>query len=393
MMMHSPVYLDNHATTPVDRRVAEAMLPFLTEHYGNPASTQHRFGWVAKEAVEIARKHVAAIINAAPREIIFTGSATEANNLAVKGVAEMYGRDGGHIITTAIEHQCVLQSCRSLEANGIAVTVLPVDRFGMVSAEAVRAAVTERTILISVMAANNEIGTIQPVAEIGAFCKERGILFHTDATQAVGRIPVDVSAMGIDLLSMTAHKNYGPKGVGALYVRSKAPRVMLQTQMHGAGHEHGLRSGTLNVPAIVGFGKAMQLTHEVMTEENKTIAALRNELQRQLLTIHGASLNGHPDQRLPNNLSITFDGVHADLLMTAMDDIAVSAGSACTSEETGDITYSHVLKAIGLDAEAGRSTIRFGIGRFTTDEEIRYAAQRFADSVALVRERTAVGIL
>jgi len=391
-MVKSPIYMDYHATTPVDPRVLEAMMPFFTEHFGNTASVQHRFGWIAKEATEIARKKIAEAIGARQNEIIFTGSATESNNLAIKGTAEAYRSKGNHIITTTIEHACVLESCRMLERNGFTVTYLPVDRFGMVSIDALNDAVTEQTILISVMMANNEIGTIQPVKEIGNLCAQRGIIFHTDATQAVGKLPVNVEELGIHMLSMTSHKIYGPKGVGALYLRSRNPRLTVEPQMHGAGHEHGLRSGTVNVPGIIGFGKAVQIAMEEMGEENGRMVQLRNRLQERLVSIPGTTVNGHETDRLPNNLSVTFQGVYADQFMTALSDVAVSAGSACTSQDIGDIRYSHVLQAIGLDAEAGRSTIRFGLGRFTTAEEIDSAAERIIETVSLVRERNTVGI-
>jgi cysteine desulfurase len=390
-MTRRSVYMDNHATTPVDPRVLEAMLPFFTEHFGNAASVQHRFGWIAKEAVEIARKHVAGLLKAQTKEIVFTSSATESNNLAIKGAAEVYRSKGDHIITAATEHQCVLGSCRMLEQQGFRITVLPVDAFGRVSVEEIRNAMTDRTFLVSVMTANNEIGTIQPAAEIGALCKERGILFHTDATQSAGKLPIDVDAMGIDLLSFTSHKMYGPKGAAALYIRSRNPRVTVAVQMHGAGHEHGLRSGTLNVPAIVGFGKAVQIAMEQMEEENGELFRRRNRLQEQLLRIPGSTVNGHPTERLPNNLSISFRGVRGDQVMTAMSDVAVSAGSACLSEEIGDSDYSHVLQAIGLNGEAARSTLRFGVGRFTTDEDIAYTAARVAETVSQLRERSMIG--
>lgn len=390
-MSRPPVYMDNHSTTPVDPRVLDAMLPFFTEHFGNAASVQHRFGWIAKEAVEIARKHVAALVRAQSKEIVFTSSATESNNLAIKGAAEVYRSKGNHIITAATEHQCILGSVRMLQQQGFDVTILPVDRYGRVSAGDVRNAFTERTILVSVMTANNEIGTIQPTAEIGALCKERGVLFHTDATQSAGKLPIDVDAMGIDLLSFTSHKMYGPKGAAALFVRSRDPRVSVAVQMHGAGHEHGLRSGTLNVPAIVGFGKAVQIAMERMEEENGELFRRRNMLQERLLRIPGTAVNGHPTERLPNNLSISFSGVRGDQVMTAMSDVAVSAGSACLSEEVGDSDYSHVLQAIGLNGGTARSTLRFGVGRFTTDEEIEYTAARVTETVAQIRERTMIG--
>ena len=391
-MVKSPVYLDYHATTPVDTRVLEAMMPFFSEHFGNAASLQHRFGWIAKESVEIARKKIAEAINSAPGELIFTSGATESNNCAIKGAAEANRSKGNHIITTQIEHSCVLESCRRLERNGFSVTYLPVDKFGNVNVEELANAVTEKTILVSVMTANNEIGTIQPVSEIGKICADRGILFHTDATQAVGRLPIDVAAMNIHLLSFASHKMYGPKGVGALYIRSKNPRIAVEAQMDGAGHERGLRSGTLNVAGIAGFGKAVQIAMEEMDEENGRLLRLRNRLQEHLLKTGGVKVNGNITKRLPNNLNVTIHGVSADRLMTEMNEVAVSAGSACTSEETGDIQYSHVLHAIGWDGNAGKSTIRFGLGRFTTEEEIEYAAERVQAISAKLRVQTEVGI-
>ncbi len=382
--------MDYHATTPVDARVLDAMMPFFSEHFGNAASLQHRFGWIAKESVDIARKKIADAINAQPKEIIFTSGATESNNCAVKGAAEANRSKGNHIITTQIEHSCVMESCRRLERNGFSVTYLPVDAFGNVSVDKLANAITDKTILVSVMTANNEIGTIQPVSTIGKMCAARGILFHTDATQAVGRLPIDVETMNIHLLSFSSHKMYGPKGIGALYIRSKNPRVAVTAQIDGAGHEYGMRSGTLNVAGIAGFGKAVQIAMEEMDVENERIFRLRNRLQEQLLKIGGATVNGNCAERLPNNLSVTFNGVNADQLMTEMNDVAVSAGSACTSEETGDIQYSRVLHAIGLDENAGKSTIRFGLGRFTTEEEVDYAANRIQSVVVQRREQTEV---
>ncbi|MEI7907274.1 MAG: IscS subfamily cysteine desulfurase [Bacteroidota bacterium] len=389
-MQNLPVYMDYHATTPVDARVLDAMMPFFSEHFGNAASLQHRFGWIAKESVDIARKKIADAINAQPKEIIFTSGATESNNCAVKGAAEANRSKGNHIITTQIEHSCVMESCRRLERNGFSVTYLPVDAFGNVSVDKLANAITDKTILVSVMTANNEIGTIQPVSAIGKMCAARGILFHTDATQAVGRLPIDVETMNIHLLSFSSHKMYGPKGIGALYIRSKNPRVAVTAQIDGAGHEYGMRSGTLNVAGIAGFGKAVQIAMEEMDVENERIFRLRNRLQEQLLKIGGTTVNGNSAERLPNNLSVTFHGVNADQLMTEMNDVAVSAGSACTSEETGDIQYSRVLHAIGLDENAGKSTIRFGLGRFTTEEEVDYAANRIQSVVVQRREQTEV---
>lgn len=384
--------MDYHATTPVDKRVLDAMMPFFTEHFGNAASLQHRFGWIAKEAVEIARKKIAKAITAQPREIIFTSGATESNNLAIKGVAHSLRSKGNHIITTQIEHKCVLESLKTLEADGFRITILPVDRYGKVNVDTVKNVITDSTILVSVMMANNEIGTIQPIAEIGKLCAEKEIAFHTDATQAVGRIPIDVEAMNIHLLSFASHKMYGPKGVGALYMRAKNPRIAVEPQMNGAGHEHGLRSGTLNVAGIVGFGTAVQIAMDEMEEENIRLFRLRNRLQEKLLRIEQTSINGHPSERLPNNLNITFHNINSDQLMTEMNDVAVSAGSACTSEEIGDVQYSHVLHAIGLDQEAGRSTIRFGLGRFTTEEEVDYVSERINTVISNLRTLSSVGV-
>lgn len=392
-MVKTPIYMDYHATTPVDKRVLNAMMPFFSEHFGNAASLQHRFGWIAKEAVEIARKKIAESIGAQPREIIFTSGATESNNLGIKGIAEAYSSKGNHIITTKIEHKCVLESCKRLEKEGFEVTYLPVDKFGKVNVDDVKRVMKETTILVSVMMANNEIGTIQPISEIGKLCAERGILFHTDATQAVGRIPIDVEAMNIHLLSFASHKMYGPKCVGALYVRSKNPRIAIEAQIDGAGHEHGLRSGTLNVAGIVGFGKAVQIAMEEMDEENGKLFRLRNHLQEKLLKIENVTINGHPTERLPHNFNITFHGINSDQLMTEMNDVAVSAGSACTSEEIGDVQYSHVLHAIGLNEEAGRSTIRFGLGRFTTEDEIDFVSNRVINAVVKIKEHSAVGVV
>ncbi len=391
-MIKTPVYMDYHATTPVDKRVLDAMMPFFTEHFGNAASLQHRFGWIAKEAVEIARKKIAKAINAQPREIIFTSGATESNNLAIKGVAHSLRSKGNHIITTQIEHKCVLESFKTLEADGFRITILPVDRYGKVNVDTVKNVITDSTILVSVMMANNEIGTIQPIAEIGKLCAEKEIAFHTDATQAVGRIPIDVEAMNIHLLSFASHKMYGPKGVGALYVRSKNPRIGIEAQINGAGHEHNMRSGTLNVAGIVGFGTAVQIAMDEMEEENIRLFRLRNRLQEKLLRIEQTSINGHPSERLPNNLNITFHNINSDQLMTEMNDVAVSAGSACTSEEIGDVQYSHVLHAIGLDQEAGRSTIRFGLGRFTTEEEVDYVSERINTVISNLRTLSSVGV-
>ncbi len=391
-MVKTPIYMDYHATTPVDKRVLNAMMPFFTEHFGNAASLQHRFGWIAKEAIEIARKKIGKAITAQPREIIFTSGATESNNLALKGAAQSLRSKGNHIITTQIEHKCVLESCRTLEAEGFRVTYLPVDKNGKVNVDDVKNAICDETILVSVMMANNEIGTIQPISEIGKVCAEGGIVFHTDATQAVGRIPINVETMNIHLLSFASHKMYGPKGVGALYVRSKNPRIGIEAQINGAGHEHNMRSGTLNVAGIVGFGTAVQIAMDEMEEENIRLFRLRNRLQEKLLRIEQTSINGHATERLPNNLNITFHNINSDQLMTEMNDVAVSAGSACTSEEIGDVQYSHVLHAIGLDQEAGRSTIRFGLGRFTTEEEVDYVSERINTVISNLRTLSSVGV-
>lgn len=390
-MIKTPVYMDYHATTPVDQRVLRAMMPFFTEHFGNAASLQHRFGWVAKEAVEVARKTIANAINAQPKEIIFTSGATESNNLALKGVADAMKGRGNHIITVQTEHKCVLDSCKRLEEQGYEVTYLPVNSAGKVNVEDVKNSITAKTIVISVMMANNEIGTIQPVAEIGKLSGEHGIIFHTDATQAVGKLSIDVQAMNIHLMSFSSHKMYGPKGVGALYVRSRNPRIVLTPQLDGGGQEHGLRSGTLNVSSIVGFGKAVQIAVEEMEEEHRRVCALRDRLQWKLSTIEHVTFNGDLTDKLPNNLSVTFHGVNAEMLMTEVSDVAVSAGAACNSEDVGDTQFSYVLQAIGLDADAGRSTIRFGLGRFTTQEEIDYAANRMIEALEKLRTYSITG--
>lgn len=378
------IYLDHHATTPADPRVVEAMMPYFTQHFGNPASLAHRYGWIAKEAVESARRKVAALIGARPAEIVFTSGATESNNLALQGAADAFGTPG-HIITTAVEHACVLGACRALERRGWSVTVLPVDRFGMVDPRSVLGAIRPETRIVSVMTANNEVGTLQPVEEIGRLCDERGVLFHTDATQSAGRLAVHVEALRAGLLSFSAHKMYGPKGIGALYVRSRRPRVGIGPMLHGAGHEHGLRSGTLNVPAIVGFGVAAELAGKGMAEEAERLSSLRDELQRRLTALEGTSVNGHPERRLPNNLSLTVEGVTAERLITAMGNVAASAGAACLTEETDGRRLSHVLAALGLTEERIAGTVRFGLGRGTTVEEITEAAERFTAAVRQLR--------
>jgi cysteine desulfurase len=362
------IYLDNNATTRTDPRVVEAMLPYFTERYGNSASLTHTFGQEADEAVEQARQQVADLIGAHPREIIFTSGATESNNLALKGVAAMYRPKGDHFITVATEHKAVLDPIRRLGREGFQVTILPVDAYGRVSVEQVANALTPRTILVSIMAANNEIGTLGPIRQLGRLCKERGVLFHTDAAQAAGKVPLDVEDLGIDLLSLSAHKMYGPKGIGALYVRRRDPRVRLEPQMDGGGQERGLRSGTANVPGIVGFGVASALCRQEMTTEAKRLTELRERLRQAIVEqLPDVTLNGHPVERLPGNLNLSFAGVKGEALLMALRDVAVSSGSACT---TASLEPSYVLKALGLDDELAHSSIRFGLGRFNTAEEV-----------------------
>ncbi len=383
--MKFPIYLDNHATTPVDRRVLDAMLPYFTEKFGNAASRNHSFGWEAEEAVENARKQIAKLIHADPKEIVFTSGATESDNLALKGVVEMYQEKGDHIITSSTEHRAVLDTAKALEAKrGIKVTYLPVDKQGLVNPDDVRNAITDKTILISIMLANNEIGTINPIKEIGKIAKEKGVLFHCDATQGVGKIPVDVQEMGIDLMSFSAHKIYGPKGVGALYVRKKAPRVRIAAQMDGGGHERGMRSGTLPVPLIVGFGKACELCEQEMEAEASRLAALRDRLYSGIVNaLEDVYLNGHPTQRLPHNLNLSFAYVEGESLLMGMKEIALSSGSACTS---ATLEPSYVLRALGVGADLAHSSIRFGLGRFNTEEEIEYTIKRVIEVVNKLRE-------
>lgn len=391
--MVKAVYMDNHATTPVDPRVLEAMLPFFCERFGNAASRNHSFGWEAEAAVDRAREQIASAIGARPKEIIFTSGATESDNLAIKGVVEFYRDKGRHVITAVTEHKAVLDTCKALERRGLAeVTYLPVDRYGMVDPEAVREAITDRTILISIMHANNEIGTINPIAEIGKIAKEKGVLFHCDATQAVGKIPVNVEAMGIDLLSCSAHKVYGPKGVGALYVRSRSPRVRLTPIIDGGGHERGMRSGTLNVPGIVGFGKAVEICCQTMAGESRRVLALRERLREGLMSqLDEVYLNGHPVHRLPGNLNLSFAFVEGESLLMGLNGssnpdlppIAVSSGSACTS---ATLEPSYVLKALGVGDELAHTSIRFGLGRFNTEEEVDYVIDRVVAEVRRLRE-------
>jgi cysteine desulfurase len=383
-MLKFPIYLDYHATTPVDERVLEAMLPYFREHFGNAASRNHSFGWVAEEAVEKARKQIASLINASPKEIVFTSGATESNNLAIKGVAEMYAEKGNHIITAATEHKAVLDTCKRLEKRGYRVTYLPVRSDGLIDLDQLRDSITDKTILVSIMYGNNEIGTVQDIRTIGQICHEKGVLFHTDATQAVGKIPVDVQADNIDLLSCTAHKMYGPKGVGALYVRRKNPRVQLTAQMDGGGHERGMRSGTLNVPGIVGFGKAAELCQQLMPEEMQRLQRLRDKLKDGILAqLDEVYINGTMERRLPHNLNLSFAYVEGESLLMGINDIAVSSGSACTS---ATLEPSYVLKALGAGDDLAHSSIRFGLGRFTTEEEIDYTIGKVVEVVRRLRE-------
>ncbi|HXJ15996.1 MAG TPA: IscS subfamily cysteine desulfurase [Candidatus Polarisedimenticolia bacterium] len=384
MAVKLPIYMDNHATTRVDPRVVEAMLPYFTEKFGNAASRNHEFGWKAEEAVENGRGHVARLIHASPKEVVFTSGATESDNLALKGVAESYRAKGQHIVTQATEHKAVLDTCKRLEKSGCEVTYLPVASDGRIDLDEVRRAITPRTILISIMHANNEIGVVQPVGEIGKIAKESGVLFHVDAAQSVGRIPVDVERDAIDLLSISAHKLYGPKGVGALYVRRKNPRVQLAAMIDGGGHERGMRSGTLNVPGIVGLGKACEICEKEMTEESERVRALRDKLRDAILTgLDGTFINGSMEHRLPNNLNVSFAGVEGDALLMGINDVAVSSGSACTS---ATLEPSHVLKALGVADDLAHSSIRFGLGRFNTEEEVDYVAGRVIETVKRLRE-------
>ncbi len=380
----APIYFDNHATTKCDPKVVEAMLPYFTEHYGNAASRNHAYGWAAEEAVEKSRKQIAALIGATPKEIIFTSGATESNNLALKGVAEMYAEKGNHIITAATEHKAVLDTTKHLEKQGCRITYLPVMADGRIDLDMLREAITDRTILVSIMYANNEIGVVQPVREISKICKERGVLFHTDAVQAVGKIPVNVIEDGIDLLSLTAHKIYGPKGVGALYVRRKGPRVQLAAQMDGGGHERGMRSGTLNVPAIAGLGEACELCHNELTAEMARLGFLRDKLKNKIMSeLDEVYVNGSLEHRLPGNLNISFAYVEGESLLMGINDIAVSSGSACTS---ATLEPSYVLKALGAGDDLAHSSIRFGLGRFNTEAEVDYVANRVIDVVKKLRD-------
>src|SRR6202162_2500372 len=382
--MKTPIYFDNHATTPMDPRVLQAMLPYFTEKFGNAASRNHAFGWESEKAVDHARKQIADLIGANPKEIVFTSGATESDNLAIKGVAEMYAEKGNHIITPATEHKAVLDTCKKLEKHGYRVTYLPLKADGLVDLDQLRDAINDKTILVSVMYANNEIGVIQPIAEIGKICHERGVLFHTDGVQAFGKIPVNVIKDNIDLMSITAHKIYGPKGVGALYVRRRNPRVQLTAQMDGGGHERGMRSGTLNVPGIVGLGEASAIAKAEMAEESKRMAYLRDKMKDRLLaSLDEVYINGTMEHRLPNNLNISFGYVEGESLLMGINDIAVSSGSACTS---ATLEPSYVLKALGAGDDLAHSSIRFGLGRFNTEAEVDYVADRMVQVVTKLRE-------
>jgi cysteine desulfurase len=379
-----PIYMDNHATSPLDPRVLEAMMPYLTGVFGNAASRNHSFGWEAEAAVEKAREQVAKLIGATTKEIIFTSGATESNNLALKGIAEMYRERGNHIITQVTEHKAVLDTCKRLEKSGIRVTYLPVKADGLIDLEDLKRAMDDKTILVSIMFANNEIGVVQPVAEIGKLCRERGVLFHSDGVQAAGKIPIDVNAMNIDVLSISAHKLYGPKGVGALYVRRRNPRVQISEQINGGGHERGMRSGTLNVPGIVGLGKACEIARDEMAAEGERLRKLREKLKAKLeSSLDFVHVNGSMEHRLPNNLNMSFVYVEGESLLMGINDVAVSSGSACTS---ATLEPSYVLKALGLGDDVAHSSIRFGLGRFNTEAEVDYVADKIVDVVKKLRE-------
>jgi cysteine desulfurase len=383
-----PIYLDNHSTTRCDPRVVEAMLPFFTVHYGNAASVSHRFGWEAEEALERAREKVAEGIGAEAREIVFTSGATEANNLAIKGVLPSLKKKGNHLITSAVEHKAVLDPFKRLAREGWQITIVAPDEFGRVSFESVQEAITDQTVLVSIIAANNEVGTINPIGEIGKVCRSRGILFHTDATQAVGKLAIDVNRDAIDLLSFSAHKIYGPKGIGALYVRRRDPQVRLTPLFDGGGHERGMRSGTVAVPLAVGFGEAVAIALAECEAENARVRLLRDQLHRGIADrVAEIRLNGHPTLRLAGNLNLSFAYVEGEALMMAMRDIAVSSGSACTSAEPEP---SHVLRAMGLDEDLARASLRFGLGRFTTTEEIEFAIDAVGDAVDRLRAQSAI---
>jgi cysteine desulfurase len=379
-----PIYMDNHATTRTDPRVLEAMLPYFGEIYGNAASRNHEFGWIAEQAVDAGREQVAKLIGATAKEIVITSGATECNNLAIKGVAEMYREKGNHIITEVTEHKCVLDTCKRLEKHGFRVTYLPVKTDGLIDLDQLKDAMTDETILVSIMAANNEIGILQPIREIGKLCHEKGVLFHSDAAQAAGKVPFNVIEDNVDLASISAHKVYGPKGVGALYVRRRNPRVQLVAQMDGGGHERGMRSGTLNVPGIVGLGKACEIAQQDMAEESKRLLAMRESLREQITSqLDEVYINGSMEHRLPGSLNISFAYVEGESLLMGINDIAVSSGSACTS---ATLEPSYVLKALGAGDELAHSSIRFGLGRFNTQAEVNYVATKIVDVVKRLRE-------
>lgn len=385
--MKFPVYMDYNATTPLDPRVLEAMIPYFCDIFGNASSANHKYGWEAEAAVSGGRRKVADLIGASPKDIIFTAGSTEANNIAIKGVAEVYAEKGNHIITCTTEHKAIIETCQCLESKGIETTYLNVDEYGLIDIDELKNAITDKTILVTIMAANNEIGTIQPVEEIGKICRERGVLFHSDATQAVGKIPVNVENMNIDLMSISAHKFYGPKGVGALYVRSKNPRVKVSKQTHGGSQEKGIRSGTLNVPGIVGFGKACELSMTEMENEIKKHIKYRDRIINALTNLENVYLNGHRSKRLTNNINVSIGLLDIDLLLGEMKDIAVSTGSACTS---ASMAPSHVLTAIGRSAELGRSSLRVSFGRFTTEEEIDYVTEKIVATIIKLRKDSPV---
>jgi cysteine desulfurase len=376
--------MDNHATTPLDPRVLEAMMPYFTAKFGNAASRNHSFGWEAEAAVETAREQIARLIGATAKEIIFTSGATESNNLAIKGIAEMYRERGNHIITQVTEHKAILDTCKRLEKQGYRVTYLPVKADGLIDLDDLRRAMDEKTILVTIMAANNEIGVLQPIAEIGQLCHEKGVLFHTDAVQAVGKVPIDVIADNIDVLSLSGHKIYGPKGVGALYVRRRNPRVQIAAQIDGGGHERGMRSGTLNVPGIVGLGKACELAQTEMQQEGRRLQDLRDRLKNKLeANLDYIHVNGSMEHRLPGNLNVSFVYVEGESLLMGINDVAVSSGSACTS---ATLEPSYVLKALGLGDDVAHSSIRFGLGRFNTQDEVDYVADKVIDIVKHLRQ-------
>jgi cysteine desulfurase len=379
-----PIYMDNHATTPMDPRVLEEMLPYFMEKFGNAASRNHSFGWTAEEGVETARERIAKLVGATTKEIVFTSGATESDNLAIKGAAEMYREKGNHIITSVTEHKAVLDSCKRLEKYGYRVTYLPVQKDGLIDLEDLKRAMDDKTVLVTIMAANNEIGVLQPIAEIGKLCRERGVIFHSDATQAVGKVAIDVNKQNIDLMSISGHKMYGPKGVGALYVRRKNPRVQISAIIDGGGHERGMRSGTLNVPGIVGLGKACALAAEEMTHEAARLSGLRDRLRDRIMNrLDETYINGSMEYRLPGNLNISFAYVEGESLLMGINDIAVSSGSACTS---ATLEPSYVLKALGAGDDLAHSSIRFGIGRFNTEAEIDYVGDRVSETVERLRE-------